>query len=234
MAKLIMRLIILSSLASTAFAKEVYEAGNGDTITASISSNNLTRIEIEGQKIVKDFSAADLSKKITKPLGQIYLIPNTKATFNLYVVSDTGNTYNLKLTPSKNAHGDSIVIKPSASKLKATTSLEFSNQAYVRNINYLIEIMYLNKDTDSQYNASNVNQAVITYDGLDSVLLKSYTNDALVGQVLLIKNTSKSKILLSEAQFYSEHTLAASIENPELAVNEFTRVFIVKEVGQHE
>ena len=187
MTKRILRLLILSCLAGTAFAKEVYEAGNGDTITATISSNNLTRIEIEGRKIVKDFSAADLSKKTTKPLGQNYLIPNTKATFNLYVVSDTGNTYNLKLTPSKNAHGDSIVIKPAASKLKATASLEFSNQAYVRNINYLIEVMYLNKDSDSQYNASNVNQAVITYSGLDSVLLKSYTNDALIGQVLLIK-----------------------------------------------
>ena len=233
MAKLITGLLLLSCLTNS-WAKEVYEAGNGDTITATISSNNLTRIEIEGQKIVKDFSAADLSKKITKPLGQIYLIPNTKATFNLYVVSDTGNTYNLKLTPSKNAHGDSIVIKPSASKLKATASLEFSNQAYVRNINYLIEVMYLNKDSDSQYNASNVNQAVITYSGLDSVLLKSYTNDALIGQVLLIKNTSKAKILLSEAQFYSEHTLTVAIENPELAVNEFTRVFIVKEAAQNE
>lgn len=234
MAKLITRLIIISCLASPAFAKEVYEAANGDTVTATISMNNLTRIEIEGQKIVKDFSAADLSKKITKPLGQIYLIPNTKTTFNLYVVSDTGNTYNLKLTPSKNAHGDSIVIKPDSSKQKVTTPLEFSNQAYARNINYLIELMYLNKDKDSQYNATNINQAIITYNGLDSVLLKSYTNDALIGQIILIKNTSKDKILLSEAQFYSAHTLAVSIENPELVVNEFTRVFIVKEAAQHE
>ena len=130
MAKLIIRLLVLSCLTGMACAKEVYEAGNGDTITATISSNNLTRIEIEGQKIVKDFSAADLSKKITKPLGQVYLIPNTKATFNLYIVSDTGNTYNLKLTPSKNAHGDSIVIKPADSKIKTTIPLEFSNQAY--------------------------------------------------------------------------------------------------------
>lgn len=234
MAKLIIGLLLLSGLTSTSWAKEVYEAQNGDTISATISSNNLTRIEIEGQRIVKDFSSADISKKITKPLGQVYLIPNTKTTFNLYVVSDSGNTYNLRLTPSKNAHGDSIVIKPAFSKVKSTSTLEFSNQAYVRNLNYLIELMYLNKDNDSQYNATTVNQAVITYSGLDSVLLKSYTNDVLIGQVLLIKNTSKAKFLLSEAQFYSAHTLAVSIENSELAVNEFTRVFMVKEVAQHD
>ena len=113
-------------------------------------------------------------------------------------------------------------------------SYNFSGNQDARNINYLIEVMYLNKDTDSQYNATNVNQAVITYSGLDSVLLKSYTNDALIGQVLLIKNTSKAKVLLSEAQFYSEHTLAVSVENPELQVNAFTRVFIVKEAPLHE
>lgn len=221
--------LCLSGMAASTLAKEVYEAQNGDTIHATISSTNLTRIEIIGQKIIKDFSSADISKKITKPLGQIYLIPGTNATFNLYIVSDSGNTYNLKLTPSKHTTGDSIIIKPAESNEKSGNTLSLSNQSYVRNINYLMQIMYLNRDDDSQYNSTSLNQPIITYSGLDSVLLSSYTNNVLVGQVLLLKNTSRSKILLSEAQFYSEHTLAVTIENPELAVNEFTRVFIVKE-----
>lgn len=220
--------LMLVALASSSFAKDIYEAKNGDTIVATISSTNLTRIEIQGQKIIKDFSSADISKKITKPLGQVYLIPNSLTTFNLYVVSDTGNTYNLKLTPSKHVAGDSIVIKPADSLNKAATSLQFANQSYVRNINYLIETMYLNHE-DGQYTATKVNQPVLTYNGLDSVLLNNYTNGSLSGQVLLLKNTSKSKINLTEAQFYSDHTLAVSIENTELGVNEFTRVFIVKE-----
>lgn len=221
--------LLLCSLAVSAFAKDIYEAQNGDTISATISSHSLTRIEIKGQKIIKDFSSADVTKKITKPLGQVYLIPNTKSTFNLYIVSDSGNTYNLRLTPSKNVHGDSIVIKPDVSKIKTATQINFNNQPYIRNINYLIETMYLNHDDDSQYSSTITNQPIITYSGLDSVLFKTYSNDALSGQVLLIKNISKSKVLLSEAQFYSEHTLAITIENPELNVNEITRVFIVKE-----
>ncbi len=220
---------LLCFITISIFAKDIYEAQNGDVISAIISSHSLTRIEIKGQKIVKDFSSADISKKISKPLGQVYLIPNTKTTFNLYIVSDSGNTYNLRLTPSKNVHGDSIVIKPAPSKVKTATKINLSNQAYVRNINYLIEVMYLNRDEYSQYSSTITNQPVITYAGLDSVLFKTYSNDALFGQVLLIKNISKSKILLSEAQFYSEHTLAITIENPELGVNEITRVFIVKE-----
>ena len=60
-------------------------------------------------------------------------------------------------------------------------------------------------------------------------MLRSYTNDSLVGQVILLKNTSKAKILLHESEFYSDHTLAVAIEDPELGVNQFTRVFIVKE-----
>jgi type-F conjugative transfer system secretin TraK len=226
----LLRLLLLISLVTTSYAKEIYEANNGDTISATISSTNLTRIEIEGQKIIKDFSSADVSKKITKPLGQVYLIPNTKTTFNLYIVSDSGNTYNLRLTPSKNALGDSIVIKPAASGLNKHADIKFSSQSYIRNINYLMETMYLNK-SDGGYNLTTVNQAIITYSGLDSVLLASYTNDSMTGQVLLLKNTSKSKILLTEAQFYSDHTLAVAIEDPELGVNQFTRVFIVKEAN---
>ena len=220
--------LIIVCVTSSSFAKDVYEAKNGDTIIATISSTNLTRVEIQGQKILKDYSAADISKKITKPLGQVYLIPNTLSTFNLYVVSDTGNTYNLKLTPSKHATGDSIVIKPADSLNKSSQPLQFVNQSYIRNINYLLEIMYLNRD-DGQYAMTKINQAVLTYNGLDSILLSNYSNGSISGQVILLKNTSKSKINLTEAQFYSDHTLAVSIENTELGVNEFTRVFIVKE-----
>jgi hypothetical protein len=53
----------------------------------------------------------------------------------------------------------------------------------------------------------------------------------LLGQVILVKNVSKEKLLLTEGQFFSEHTLAISIEKPELKVNDFTRIFIVKEAS---
>ncbi len=224
-------LTLLSTVAISAQAISVFEANNGDTITANVSEKDLTRIEIEGQKIIKDYSSADVSKKITKPLGQIYLVPNSAASFSLFVVSDTGNTYNLKLTPSKHVHGDSILIKPTitGAKSKVANNVQFTSNSYVRNINYLMEVMYLDKEDDNQYNATSVAKPIATYKGLDSVMLKSYTNDSLTGYVVLVKNTSKAKISLSEAQFYSEHTLAVAIDNPELAVNGFTRIFIIQE-----
>ena len=225
-------LAILCLISLGVSAKEVYIADNGDTISATISNKNLTRIEIEGQKIIKDYYSAAVTKKITKPLGQVYLVPNQEASFNLYIVSDNGNTYNLHLTPSKKAVGDSILIKPAPSKTKSSvSSLSFSNQTYVRNINYLMQLMYLNTDADGNYNVTPENQAFATYDGLDSVLYKSYTNDVLIGQVLLVKNVSKDKLLLTEGQFFSDHTLAIAIENPELKVNDFTRIFIIKEAS---
>ena len=220
---------ILTGLSLYISAKTIFEAQNGDTINATVSANDLTRIEIVGQKIIKDFSSANVSKKITKPLGQIYLIPNTNTTFNLYIVSDTGNTYNLHLTPSKYAGGDSIIIKPDTNKIKHSNLANFTTSSYIRNINYLLQVMYLNKDDDGQFSVSNINQAITTYNNLDSVLLRKYNNDNLTGYVILLKNVSKSKILLTETEFYATHTLAVAIENPNLLVNDFTRVFIVKE-----
>ncbi len=225
------RLLMLCLISLGVSAKEVYTADNGDTISATISNKNLTRIEIEGQKIIKDYSSAAVTKKITKPLGQVYLVPNQEASFNLYIVSDNGNTYNLHLTPSKKAVGDSILIKPILKTKSSVSSLSFSSQSYVRNINYLMQLMYLNTDADGNYNVTPENQAFATYDGLDSVLYKSYSNDALIGQVLLVKNVSKDKLLLSEGQFFSDHTLAIAIEEPELKVNDFTRIFIIKEAS---
>ncbi len=230
MRKLLLTLLSISAISAQAIS--IFEANNGDTISANISEKDLTRIEIEGQKIIKDYSSADVSKKITKPLGQIYLVPNSSATFSLFVVSDTGNTYNLKLTPSKNVHGDSILIKPKitqGARTKIANNVQFTSSSYIRNINYLMEVMYLGKDDDDQYNATGIVKPIATYKGLDSVMLKSYTNDSLTGYVILVKNTSKSKILLSEAQFYSPHTLAVAIDNPELAVNGFSRIFIIQE-----
>lgn len=222
---------ILCLFALMANAKEVFEANNGDTISVKISSKNLTRIEIEGQKIMTDYTSADVSKKITKPLGQVYLVPNTSHPFNLYIVSETGNTYNLHLIPSKHANGDSIVIKPAASKFGAASKLVFNDQSYVRNINFLLQIMYLNKDNDGGYNVTPMHQPLDTFDGLGSVLYRTYSNNILNGEVILIKNLSKSKILLTEGQFFSDHTLAISIEKPELQPNEITRIFIVKEAS---
>lgn len=225
------RLLTLLCFASALVgAKEVFVAENGDTINVTISNKNLTRIEVEGQKIINDYSSADVTKKITKPLGQIYLVPNTLQPFNLYIVSDAGNTYNLHMSPSKHARGDSILIKPASAKsVLEANPVVFNSQSYVRNINYLLQIMYLNKDADGGYNVSPNSQMVETYDNLSSVLYKTYTNDSLTGQVLVVKNITKDKILLTEGEFYSDRTLAVSIENPELKPNEFTRIFVIKE-----
>lgn len=220
----------LTIFTNSVFAKEIYEANNGDTISATISATDLTRIEIEDQKIIKDYSSADVSKKITKPLGQVYLIPNQSSTFTLFIVSENGNTYNLRLTPSKKAHGDSIVIKPRASDRKRSAEkVTFNSNSYIRNINYLMQIMYLDKNEDGQYTITPNNQAIETYAGLDSVLYKTYTNDSIIGHVILVKNTSKSTLHLTEAQFYAPHTLAIAIDNPDLEVNDFARVMITQE-----
>ena len=48
-------LLICCSLTNPASAKSIYEAQNGDTINATISSTDLTRIEVSGQKIIKNF-----------------------------------------------------------------------------------------------------------------------------------------------------------------------------------
>ena len=228
--------IFIILIVHVSFAEQIFNAHSGQTINATISMRELTRVQVSGEAIVKGFTASNIHIKKDKETGQLYILPgNSKVGFNLFIVDADGNNFNLYLTPSKNQAGDSIVIIPSnnnksISKLKQPEKTKLNSQ-YSRDINTLIQTRFINQDgsQSTYYDVMEYNQEVPMWKDIKVILNKQYTNQLLDGNVYIVTNNTISKILLNESKFFNKGVLAVAIEHPNLEVGNSTRVFVIQE-----
>lgn len=239
MKKFILLLYILCALPSV-IAEQLFQATTGQTIAATISNKDLTRIQVSGLKIVKAFTSASIKIKKDTATGQLYLLPtDIKGSFNLFIEDSNGGTFNLFLTTSKKKGGDSIVIMPDKASLANTkmnqmTSKDKNSSYYERNIMNLIQVMYLglNEDDGINYQVTSLNTEIPMWKKIKVVLTKSYADRNLIGYLYTITNNDSTPILLEESEFFKKGVLAVAIDNPSIATGDSTRVFVIKENAQ--
>jgi conjugal transfer pilus assembly protein TraK len=228
--------IMFGLICNNVFAEQIFQAKTGQTINANVSTKELTRIQVSGFPIVKAFTSASIVIKKDPTTGQLYILPNgLKNRFNVFIVDKNGDNFNLNLLPSKNYSGDSIVIIPDGASIKraeiAKSSDKMQNNNYSRNINEIIQIMYMNSNpnTVTGYEVKDINQLVPMWKNINTSLLRQYSNSALDGYIYSLTNETNDKVILDEAKFYHKGVLAVAIENPSLDVGSSTRVFVVQE-----
>lgn len=237
-AKLYFLLLVINL--SFCHAEEIFQAKTGQSINATISKTDLTRVQVSGFSIVKAFTATSVKVKKDQATGQLYILPSPHTkTFSLFIADSNGDTFNLILTPTKNKVGDSIVILPDLESLKRYKKEELKanftkkQSPYERTLIDLIQIMYLglNEDNGISYSVTNSATVMPLYKDLTIILTSSYSNDTLTGYVYRVTNTGKERIDLDESDFYTKGALAVSIETPILNVNQSTRVFVVNDAS---
>ena len=240
------KILILSgcfSLTTVVNAESIFNAKTGQTINATISEKQLTRIQVSDLRIVKVFTTADIIIQKDKATGQIYIVPNEgqKGEFNLFIVDEAGDSFNLALTASKNTLGNSIVIIPDLSSIKRNKEAQnpgyadkFNANSYTRNIQALVQYMYLNtpEEATNGYEVINIGQKTNLYKNVDITFVKKYSNNILIGIIVNVTNNTNGVITLDESVFAKQSVLAVSIEQPQLKVGETSRVFIVREAGE--
>lgn len=220
-------------------AEQLFQAKTGQTLTARISTKELTRVQVSGFPIIKAFTTADITVKKDQANGQIYIVPNqdqgSKA-FNLYIVDSNGDTFNLNLMPAAHVSGDSIVILPDLAAIRRARAVQASatlnsNSAYSRTINDLIQNMYLGATEDTMQGTSITQSSIEIpmWHKMKVVQVLTYNNQLLVGKVILVTNNTSGKVELRESEFFNTGVLAIAIENPILNVGDTTRVFIINE-----
>lgn len=235
--KLFFTILFVGILINSALAEQIYQAKTGQTIHATISTKELTRIQVSGFPIIKAFTSAPIVIKKDSTTGQLYILPDgIKGSFNIFIVDKNGDNFNLNLVPSKNYAGDSIVIIPDGASVKRarlaqSINNKMSNNTYSRNVNELIQVMYMNADTNtvSGYEVMDINQAVPMWKNMTTNLLRQYSNNLLDGFVYSVIKETNERVLLDEAKFYHKGILAVAIENPSLDVGNATRVFVIQE-----
>ncbi len=233
MKKIIVCLLI--GMASVSSAEQIFQAKTGQTITATISSKDLTRVQVSGFPILKAYTASNVKVKKDTATGQLYILPyDIKGSFNLFIADTNGDTFNLALTPSRHKGGDSIVIMPDKESLSRNLYKDKAvkgSSTYERTIMNLVQIMYLNmKEEDGiGYQVTEAQSEIPIWKKVKVVLVRNYNNQALNGYIYEVTNNGSDPILLTESEFYKSGILAVAIDSPSLAPGQTTRVFLVQE-----
>lgn len=257
------RLLLISLLSvlpvSGVFAGE-YTVNDGDTVTANISRNGLSRISVLGARIEQIFSAdgKDLTFQVDKRNGQIFVrykggtktvdeieLPgggsvkrkenkgSGKETFSAFVTDDGGRTFNLNLA-LVGTDSESIILKPMiVEKAKSGRVIIQNDQSLPAEVMALIQVMASNAEDVAGYDVlRDISESQPLWSGAEFVRVASYESESLLGETFTLTNRSGSEMRVVESEFQNKGVLGVSVKNPILQANEFTYVYVVKEAGQ--
>ena len=236
-----------------------FTVNDGDTVTAKISRDGLTRVTVQGARIEQVFSAdgKDLTFQVDKQNGQVFVrykggkekvldameLPgggsvkrkqttgSGKQDFAAFVTDDGGRTFTLNLSVTDDPSA-SIVLKPMVvEKAKSGRVVIQNDLSLPSEVMALMQVMTGNVEEVSGYDvARDLSEPQTLWAGADYLRVASYEGDSLLGEVYTLTNRSGSQMRIVESEFQGKGVLAVAVKNPILEANEFTYVYTVREV----
>lgn len=227
MRKLIMLFIGLF-ITTSSFALQVKSVINNETVNASLSQDNKTRLFVEGDRIVAMRGTPGAYTYVNDNVnGQVFIMPTPdfkNKSFSLFVTTESGRTYGLNLTPIKSL-SDSIMLKPKG-VISSNASRWESASNYNETIVNLLRFM-VNGVKPEGYEASQVSQTKTYYlgDVATLKLLTVYRGDHLQGMIYQLTNRLNKPIRVNERELYRPGTRAVAIQNHMIPARGTTLVY---------
>ncbi len=196
------------------FALQIMPIGNNGTIEASISMNELTRIAVDQDRIVRVRGLEGIyDMKNDLAQGAIFIRPleNQKQPFTLFLATEHNRNYVLHLTPKDQA-ADTLLLKPKEIPHEKAKHWE-DHLPYIKTLTLLIADM--RKDTPPPgYTVTRIAKAKKQHVNklISTQLLRVYRGVQWEGCVFEVKNRSKEILTLKESDFYQlgDHAIALS------------------------
>jgi conjugal transfer pilus assembly protein TraK len=193
-------------------------ADNGAT-TAVISTNELTRIAVDQDRIVRVRGLEGIyDMKNDLAQGAIFIRPleEQKKPFTLFLATEHNRNYVLHLTPQEQS-ADTILLKPKEIPREKSKKWEDS-LPYIKTMTSLIAAMM--KDNappgyTTQYLTKTKRQRV--NDVMTTKLVRVYTGNHWQGFVYELSNRHKQTLSLCEQDFYQSGDQAIALSNLTLA-----------------
>jgi len=220
--------LILLYLNCQAFALQVKPVKDNQTISAKISTKELSRIFVSNDRIqaTRGISGAyELMKD--EQQGMVFIKPTAfygNRSFNLFVTTEHGHTYNLLLIPM-NIPAESIQLKPMSPTIRLAERWE-KNSPYVDMLIQLMNSMVNEKRPDG-YVVVPVQGKIYRFPEFTMQLVTVYKGSHLQGEIWCIKNCTKKSLYLKPNQFFQSNTRAIALEDETLAVGEETYLYKV-------
>jgi len=203
-------------LISQAYAAQIRGVIDNGTITAKISSLDITRILVQGDRI-KTFKGIKgaYTRENDENNGEIYIQPTApyqNAAFTVLVETEKGRHFTLLLTPVGVPGGTLMLVPKGVGKEEAD---HFEHESdYQTTISHLIRAMATDTVPEG-YSVSEVDDKTLYHFGnIATLRLKTiYRGLHFQGQIYELTNTQSFPIKLDEKQFFKQGISAISLEN---------------------
>lgn len=214
-------------LSLNADALQVKTVKDNQTITAKISSSELSRIYVKGDRIqaTRGINGAyELIKDERE--GAVFVRPTgfyVNRPFNLFVTTEHGHTWSLLLVPM-NIPGQTIGIV-SLSPSGVPSHWE-KNTAYA---DLLIQLMngMANEKQPEGFAMTPVMGKITAFPGFKMQLVSVFRGNKLQGEVWCITNCSGKNLQLHPQQFFQKNVRSIALQDETLAINGKTFLFKV-------
>lgn len=231
--------LVAALLAFSAFAQEVVDVGTKKTPEIKISRKDFNRIAVfDGRVRTLKFKAGELDVNPDETTGSAFVLPNVQGTISTYVITASGQAHLINLIPSEITSQTIILREPkvdsatqgksSANEPKAVSQRVDRANSYDTAVKRIVGAMARGeKLADLRF--EEFNQEFQLWQGTRLWLISRYSGQTYTGENYRIQNITPSTMRLDEREFYKPGVLAVSIEIHQLAPNEATDVFVVRE-----
>ena len=215
-------LLILTSLllSSYVYATQIKGVVDNETVTAKISSLDITRIIVQGDRIrsLKGIRGA-YTRENDENNGEVYLQPTSlyqNSAFTVLVETEKGRHFTLLLTPISVPGGTLMLIPKGVGREEAARFEQSSD--YQTTLSHLVRAMSTGAMPEG-YRVKEVdNKTLYHFGNLATLRLKTlYQGLHFQGQIYELTNTQSFPIRLDEKQFFKQGTRAISLETIEVA-----------------
>lgn len=225
------------------YATQYVQADEARQLDAVISPAAMTRISIEGGRIINvRFLDGELDLQKDEIAGQVYVKPTTsQKKVNLFVTGDSNKTYLLGLlTTGKQA--DSIVIQERTAQdnqqrqiehMQARIPRSVSNRedSYTRSIKAFLIAIANNNTSGFGVQVTPSYAEVPLWKEVLFIRKNRYSAADLYAESYVLTNVSKQPLVLSEQEFFKPGVLAVAIRKLTLNPGQQTEVYIVTSGG---
>jgi conjugal transfer pilus assembly protein TraK len=239
------RLILIGSLVFSALVGaqgfEPIDVGPGLSPDIKISRKDFSRIAVfDGRISTIKFKKGELDVNADPATGSAFIMPNVQGPISAFVITQSGQAHHVNFLPSEMTARTVLLREPQLDKTKTKTTgandpkpvsarVERASSFDVA-IKRMIGAMARNEKL-SDLTHQEVNQEFQLWQGSRFWLLSKYEGSTLTGEHYRIQNTSVIPMRMDEREFYKPGVLAVSIEIQQLASQEATDVYIVREAA---
>lgn len=197
----------------------------GDARYAPISMRQANRISVKNGRIlryVSDPQAIDI--KHDEPTGSLFAVPLTRESTNLFVMTESGQTHSLVLTPTEKLSGQNLEIEEARTLSAASNAIAGASHPAEERIQKLFRgLTTIVKEPSKKLSASKMIRGALT-----AVPVRYWDTAGLRLELWTLQNTGSAPAPIEESRFWQKNVAAIGVDKASLSPKEKTDLWIVR------